>query len=86
MSKRPPIAKKREEWRMPDWMKPYRDHIKGDGGNEVEELVNDLRINGSSLAKTNIIVYVIASGVAAQVEILTRLHDAGLLVSVDHKS
>jgi hypothetical protein len=76
------MSEKREDWVMPEWMEPYRDQIAGDGGNGVEDLMNRLRHNGENLAFSNIIVYVMACEVEAQVGILTRLHNAGLLKEV----
>lgn len=67
-----------ERWAMPEWMEPYRELIAGHGGNGVEDLMNRLRTQ-ENLAFSNAIVFTMACEVHAQVSLLTRLYDAGLL-------
>lgn len=71
----------KEPWIMPEWMKTYEDQIVGHGGNGVTDLMNRLRTQ-KNLAFTNIIVFTMACEVAAQVALLYRLKNAGLLVEV----
>lgn len=73
-------AKTIEFWVMPDWMRPYEEHIAGHGGNGVEDLMNRLR-QVPNLAFTNTIVFTMACEVNAQVVLFHRLREAGLLRS-----
>lgn len=65
-------------WEMPDWMEPYRDFIGETGGNSVEDLLHRLKTT-EQLAFTNLPVFALAISVQAQVTMLARLHEAGLL-------
>lgn len=71
-------VEKVEPFAVPDWMESYRDLIGETGGNTVEELMNRLR-NEPNLAATNIFVAGMALCVNAQIQLLHRLHAAGLL-------
>ena len=63
------------EWKMPKWMKPYRDIICNTGGNSIEELMNDHKTN----AFNNVIRAALIVSVNSQVTLLHRLHENGLL-------
>lgn len=67
-----------EPWVMPDWMLPYESLIAGHGGNGVTDLMNRLRTQ-KNLPFTNAIVFTMCCEVAAQVHLLNRLRDDGLL-------
>lgn len=76
---------KTDSWVMPDWMAPYDKDglIAGHGGNGVTDLMNRLRTQ-ETLAFSNSIshsyaVFTMAREIAAQVGMLHRLRDAGLL-------
>lgn len=69
---------KNEKWQMPEWMERYREYIGNTGGNSVEELLDRLA-NESGLMKTNFPVAVLAIAVESQVDLLERMHRAGLL-------
>ncbi len=58
---------------MPSWMVPHR-HYLADYGLGVEELMND-----HTNVQVNAYRALTAVGLKNQVELLTRLHDAGLL-------
>lgn len=83
------MTDKEPPWTMPEWMLPYESLIAGDGGNGVTDLMNRLRTQ-KNLAFTNIIVFTMACEVSAQVGLLHRLRNAGLLcegsVHHDHPS
>lgn len=67
-------------WVMPEWMIPFEeaDLIAGHGGNGVIDLMCRFR-DEKNLAFTNIVVFTMACEVSAQVGLLHRLRDAGLL-------
>ncbi|GAA3751609.1 hypothetical protein [Micromonospora maritima] len=65
-------------WEMPDWMEQYRDLIGNTGGNTVEDLLYRLETT-ERLAFTNIVVFTMATDVKAQVGLLYRLRQAGML-------
>lgn len=67
----------REQWVMPDWMKPYEKLIYNTGGNKVEELVNDDGTNSNVFV--NAPRALICCAVKSQVDLLTALHAHGLL-------
>lgn len=62
-------------WTMPEWMEPYRELIINTGGNPIEELVND----HSTTAQVNLIRAALIVSVTSQVQLLTLLHDRGML-------
>lgn len=72
------MNKEMDRWEMPEWMEKYREHIGNTGGNSVEDLLDRLA-NEKSLMKTNWPVAVLAIAVESQVDLLKRLHRAGLL-------
>ncbi len=63
-----------ELWTMPEWMEPYRECITNTGGNSVEECMNR-EVNFFA----NHVVAVLFACVKAQVILLNRLHEEGLL-------
>ncbi|MFG3710976.1 hypothetical protein [Micromonospora sp. NPDC047730] len=65
-------------WTMPEWMEPYRDLIVNTGGNEVEELINDLNTD-RRMMRTNVVRFSLAVAVRSQVSLLAGLREAGLL-------
>jgi hypothetical protein len=69
----------RDPWTMPAWMEPARPHIVNTGGNPVEELMNDHDTEPFS----NSIRYALITAVRSQVNLLNRLHVAGLLREPD---
>jgi hypothetical protein len=66
----------RRIWTMPSWMEPYRAFFAADLGNGVEDMMND----HDSSAFNNIVRFTMIAGTKAEISLLTRLHDAGLLV------
>ena len=62
------------EWTMPDWMEKYRSHFTNTGGNTVEQCYN---WKGNAFA--NMPMAMLSSCVIAQVGLLLRLKDAGLI-------
>jgi len=70
--------KSTKAWVMPDWMEPYREHIRNTGGNTVEDLIDRLH-HEEGLAFSNIIVYVMAASVESQVQLLMCMREAGCL-------
>lgn len=71
-------APEAELWETPEWMKPYEGQIFGHGGNGVADLMNRLR-QESNLAFSNSVVFTMACEVSAQVGLLSRLREEGLL-------
>lgn len=65
------------KWIMPDWMERYRDCVYSTGGNSVEELIESL--NDKTLSQTNAVLFTLAMMAEAQVALLTKLHNAGVL-------
>jgi hypothetical protein len=63
-----------DKWQMPEWMKKYEDMIVNTGGNKVEDMYNR-KINTFA----NAIEAVLISSVQGQVDLLTQLHDRGML-------
>ncbi|MEU7146980.1 hypothetical protein AB0B15_02910 [Streptomyces sp. NPDC045456] len=64
----------RPEWAMPGWMEPYRAGFTGVGPQDVEEYYND-----DTPAPINAVRALMGAQVKAQVDLLVRLHQAGLL-------
>lgn len=64
-----------KKWKMPDWMKEYKEEINNTGGNSIEEIMND--------NKTDVLINapkaMICVAVKSQVYLLTLLHDRGKL-------
>ena len=60
-------------WIMPEWMKKYEPLIANTGGKSVEDTMNDKPMIG------NVGRVALNFSVAAQVELLTRLHEKDLL-------
>jgi hypothetical protein len=63
------------DWVMPQWMEPYRQHFHNTGGNTIEEVMNrkDITVfNNAPMA-------LICTAVESQVALLHTLHKAGLL-------
>lgn len=65
------------KWTMPSWMIPYMEHISDTGGNSIAELMNDHKTTVFENAPRALI----CTAVQAQVRLLMRLHNAGLLPS-----
>lgn len=61
-------------WQMPEWMRPFADHIAGTGGNDIEKLAV-----GRTKAMVNLPLALIEAEVQAQIGLLIRLHSRGLL-------
>jgi len=68
-----------ETWQMPDWMKPYTNVIvKGEKPEYVEEMVND-----KTAVQINAPRALIAVEIGGRVQMLTWLHNKGLLNGYD---
>ncbi len=63
-----------ETWAMPEWMEKYRACIANVGRNRVEDYMVDKNTVFNNLPR-----YIAAVCVKAQVAMLTRLHDQGIL-------
>ena len=61
-----------KRWKMPQWMEPYRDLIVYTGGQSVEDLMNGAYSDDGFAA-------VYRWSVRAQVRLLTKLHNGGIL-------
>jgi hypothetical protein len=68
------VAKR--NWKMPEWMEPYRDLFENTGGNSVEELMDH------EFTNANIVRGTLAVCVESQVILLRRLRAKGLLTGV----
>jgi hypothetical protein len=67
------MSKERKPWVMPQWMEQYRELINNNGGNSVEELMNDHSTNlHNNSIKTMLII-----AVDSQVTMLECLHIRG---------
>lgn len=66
-----------KQWKMPDWMEPYRYFIVNTGGNDVEELMNDNGTNSNVF--NNAPRALICVAVKSQVALLVELHKEGKL-------
>lgn len=66
---------KEKKWKMPKWMRRYREYICNTGGNPIEELMNDHHTTVFS----NTPRALICVAVDTQIILLTRLWKAGLL-------
>lgn len=64
-----------DDWKLPEWAEPYRQHIGNTGGNSIEDLLTDRSTN----VQTNAILAAIIVAVESQVAMLYALHRAGLL-------
>jgi hypothetical protein len=69
---------KKQAWKMPAWMEPYRDLIQNTGGNSVEELVNDTDSN----MHNNCIRAALCIAVKSQVTLLRAMHDRAMLAEI----
>jgi len=68
-----------ENWTMPDWMRPYLNVIvKGESKDYVEEMVND-----KTAIQINAPRALMAVEIGGRVQMLTRLHNKGLLNEYD---
>ena len=63
------------EWKMPDWMEKYREFIGNTGGNSVEELMNNHRVD----TDTNVVLSMLIVAVDSQIGLLIRLKNNGFL-------
>jgi hypothetical protein len=64
-----------KKWKMPEWMEPYRELVNNTGGNSVEELENDT----STSMFINAPRAILCCCVHSQVQLLTMLHNKGLM-------
>jgi hypothetical protein len=64
-----------DDWKMPEWMEPYRDMFVNTGGNLTEELLND---HHTSVFDNSIRASLIIA-VESQVALLEKLHEKGVL-------
>lgn len=71
--------KKKEPWVMPEWMEIYREFINGHGGNGVDDIMNRMQTE-KRLAETNIYVFAMGCEIGAQVRLLHRLKNEGIIV------
>lgn len=65
---------KKEDWIMPEWMQPFREHFTNTGGNTVEELMS-----WKGTMQTNMPMALLQCCMVAQVGLLMRLHDQKLV-------
>lgn len=63
------------KWKMPNWMLPYRPLINNTGGNPIESLMNDKHTDGFNNAIRSTLII----SVESQINLLTMLHDRGML-------
>ena len=63
-----------DRWKMPRWMKPYRQLIVNTGGNSVEDLVS-----GHADPRVNLPLSTLQACVKSQVSLLGRLYLGGHL-------
>lgn len=66
--------KRKQEWVMPEWMKPYTGLINNTGGNDVADLMN-----GNADSFSNIVLFALEICVKAEVGLLESLHEKGFL-------
>lgn len=78
------MSETKTDWTMPSWMEPYREDFVNTGGNSIEELMDDLD-RDKTMVQTNVVRFVLAVSVSSQVGMLTRLHEAGRLISQAHR-
>jgi hypothetical protein len=76
-----PPKKTKFQYVFPSYLEPYRDQISDHGGNSIEDLLSRLE-NEPNLAFSNSIAFTLASMVQAQVHLLDRLYEKGLLKHV----
>lgn len=69
---------KSKEWIMPKWMEIYRHLFVNTGGNTIERLMN-----GHTAMQINAPVAFLEMSVEAQVGLLHRLKEAGLLAEMN---
>lgn len=72
-------AEKAPKKYIPDHIVPYLDLLNNTGGNKPEDLLRRLDTE-EHLMQTNVVVAVLASMCEAQVGLLRRLHEEGLLL------
>lgn len=65
-------------WKLPEHLEKYRNHFTNTGGNSIEDLMNRLDTD-KNLAKSNVVVFTLASMVLAQYQLLEQLHKQKLL-------
>lgn len=70
--------------KITDWMKPYLKHLTNTGGNDPQELLDDLKTD-KHMASSNIVRFTLASCVLAQVQFLARLNEGRHLIAVPLK-
>lgn len=68
-------------WTMPEWMTRYVDLIHGCAPDQIEKFLYRLQ-HERNLAFTNIVVFSMCMDVKSQVDMLQRLHAAGLLADI----
>jgi len=66
-----------KEWKMPEWMERYQEHITNTGGNPIEELMNDDGTNSNVF--NNAPRALICVAVKSQVALLEILHHRKLI-------
>lgn len=70
------------KWQMPEELEPYRQYICHTGGNEVERLMDLYNLQGEEgarLMRTNLPLYIAATMVGAQVDLLRYMNYRGAL-------
>lgn len=68
---------KKQTWKMPAWMEPYRELIGNTGGNSIEEMVVD-----DTSPTINLPRFVLATAVQSQVGLLCKLHERAMLAKL----
>lgn len=65
--------------KIPDWMTPFLKHLNNTGGNDPQELLDEMASN-KHLSKTNSVVFLLACCVQSQVQLMMTLKEAGRLM------
>ncbi len=68
----------KEKWVIPEWMEMYTELILNSGGVSIEDAMNRLRFD-KHLILANMVAYAICCEVSAQVNLLTRLYNEGII-------
>lgn len=67
-----------DEWKMPEWMEPFRKFITNTGGNPVERMMN-----GNADPQINLPLSTLQACVKSQVALMEGLHKVNMLVDRD---
>lgn len=70
------MENQKKEWKMPEWMEPFREYIYNTGGNSIEDLMNDHESN----TQNNVVRTMLCIAVKSEVALLERLKKENLLI------